>query len=91
MKYLEAICEIGPRMSATDGMAAQVKLITKHFENLGLKVEPQTFSAKQVTRKDAVTMTNLIVRFGADKDRRVILCSHYDTRPIADQEPDLGA
>ncbi len=33
-------------------------------------------------------MTNLIVSFFPDRERRVILCSHYDTRPIADQEPD---
>jgi glutaminyl-peptide cyclotransferase len=88
MKYLEAICDIGPRMSATAGMAAQIKLVTKHYEDLGFKVETQTFSAKQITRKEAVTMTNLIIRFFPEKERRVILCSHYDTRPIADQEPD---
>ena len=33
-------------------------------------------------------MTNLIVSFHPKKERRVILCSHYDTRPIADQEED---
>lgn len=33
-------------------------------------------------------MTNLIVSFYPDFPRRVILCCHYDTRPIADQEPD---
>ncbi|MFO0968336.1 MAG: M28 family peptidase [Gemmataceae bacterium] len=32
-------------------------------------------------------MTNIIVSFRSEKKRRVILCSHYDTRPIADQEP----
>ena len=32
-------------------------------------------------------MANLIVSWHPDKTRRVILCSHYDTRPIADQEP----
>jgi hypothetical protein len=88
MKYLEAICDIGPRQCGTAGMRQQIKLLTKHFEDLGLKVEMQTFSAKQVSRKEAVEMTNLIVRFFPDRQQRVILCSHYDTRPIADQEPD---
>ena len=32
-------------------------------------------------------MANIIVSWNPDKPRRVILCSHYDTRPIADQEP----
>src|SRR4029079_17247170 len=31
-------------------------------------------------------MVNLIISWNADKPRRVVLCSHYDTRPIADQE-----
>src|SRR5262245_22198943 len=35
MSYLEAVCDIGPRMSGTVGMAKQQQLITKHFEKLG--------------------------------------------------------
>jgi glutaminyl-peptide cyclotransferase len=33
-------------------------------------------------------MANLIVSWHPERKRRVILCSHYDTRPIADQERD---
>jgi glutaminyl-peptide cyclotransferase len=88
MKYLEAICDIGPRQSGTPGMRKQIELITKHFEDLGFKVEVQTFNAKQVTRANEVEMKNLVIKFWPERDRRVILCSHYDTRPIADQEPD---
>ncbi|MBI3410202.1 MAG: M28 family peptidase [Planctomycetes bacterium] len=88
MSYIQAICDIGPRMSATPGMRKQQDLIRKHFESLGLKVESQTYSAKQISRARAVDMTNLIVKFNPEKSRRIILCSHYDTRPIADQEPD---
>jgi glutaminyl-peptide cyclotransferase len=88
MKYLEQICAIGPRMSGTPGMRQQQELIRKHFEGLKGKVEAQTFSAKQVSRAEPVEMTNLIVSWHPDRKRRVILCSHYDTRPIADQEPD---
>lgn len=88
MKYLEAVCDIGPRMSGTPGMAKQQQLIKKHFEDLGAKVTEQNFLAKQVTRKEQVAMTNLIVSWHPDRQKRVILCTHYDTRPIADQEPD---
>jgi hypothetical protein len=88
MGYLQAICDIGPRLSGTAGMRKQQELIRKHFEALGARVEAQTFEAKQVSRQNAVEMTNLIVRWDPDKKRRVILCCHYDTRPIADQEPD---
>src|SRR5436189_75805 len=32
-------------------------------------------------------MANMVISYHPDRTRRVILCSHYDTRPIADQEP----
>jgi glutaminyl-peptide cyclotransferase len=88
MGYLKAVCAIGPRMSGTEGMRKQQQLLRKHFEDLGLKVTMQNFRAKQVTVKDEINMTNMIVCFAPEKTKRVILCSHYDTRPIADQEDD---
>ena len=69
-------------------MKKQQELIKKHFEDLGAKVQFQNFNAKQNSVKGKIEMTNIIVSFQPDKKRRVILCSHYDTRPIADQEPD---
>ncbi len=86
--YLEDICAIGPRMSATAGMQRQQELLRKHFQDLGGKVQMQTFMARQVSRPTPVEMANLIVSWQPQRPRRVILCSHYDTRPIADQEPD---
>lgn len=88
MKYLKAICDIGPRMSGTEGMDKQQALIKKHFEDLGYKVIEQKFNAKQISKPAPIEMTNLIISFFPEKKRRVILCCHYDTRPIADQEPD---
>lgn len=86
--YLEEICKIGPRISGTEGMKKQQDLLVKHFEGLGAKVTRQTFIARQVSRREPVEMTNLIISWHPDRQRRVLLCSHYDTRPIADQEDD---
>lgn len=88
LAHLEEICKIGPRISGTEGMKKQQEMLKKHFEDLGAKVEFQKFSVRQVSRRAAVEMANMIVTWHPDKDRRVILCSHYDTRPIADQEPE---
>ncbi len=87
--YLHEVCKIGPRISGEPGMAKQQELLKKHFEALGGKVQMQEFKATQVSRpKQPVDMANMIVSWFPDRKRRVILCSHYDTRPIADQEPD---
>ncbi len=88
MKYLEDICAIGPRISGSTGMKKQQELLIKHFEGFGAKVHKQEFTARQLSRPAPVDMTNLIVSWHPERKRRVILCSHYDTRPIADQEPD---
>jgi glutaminyl-peptide cyclotransferase len=86
MEYLKEICKIGPRMSGTEGMKKQQEYMRKHFEKLGGKVTMQNFTGVQ-NGKPPVEMANMIVSWGPDTDRRIILCSHYDTRPIADQEP----
>jgi hypothetical protein len=88
MGYLEAICKIGPRISGTEGMQKQQELIEKHFKDLGAKVRYQKFNASQTSRRRPVEMANMIVSWNPDRERRVIFCSHYDTRPIADQEDD---
>ncbi len=88
MGHLEAICAIGPRISGTEGMRKQQELIEKHFKNLGAEVEYQKFTFRQVSRRQPTEMANLIVSWHPARERRVILCSHYDTRPIADQEDD---
>ncbi|VTT99092.1 Putative aminopeptidase OS=Singulisphaera acidiphila (strain ATCC BAA-1392 / DSM 18658 / VKM B-2454 / MOB10) GN=Sinac_5126 PE=4 SV=1: Peptidase_M28 [Gemmataceae bacterium] len=86
LKYLKQLCDIGPRISASDGMKKQQEILEKHFKDLGATVTRQEFKAKQRSRKNPVEMVNLIVTWHPDKARRVVLTTHYDTRPIADQE-----
>src|SRR5579862_2321331 len=86
MGYLNDICKIGPRISGSDGMKKQQELLQKHFEDKGGKVTWQKFTAKQADAREPTEMANMIVSWQPEKQRRVIICSHYDTRPIADEE-----
>ena len=88
MKHVKDLCAIGPRISGTDGMKKQQELIIKHFEASGAKLVKQEFDGKQVSQRQAVPMTNLIFQWNPDKARRVLICTHYDTRPHADEETD---
>jgi hypothetical protein len=88
MGYLEALCKIGPRISGTEGMKKQQELLEKHFKEHGAQIDWQRFSATQRSVRKGVDMANLIASWYPDRERRVILCSHYDTRPLADQEHD---
>jgi glutaminyl-peptide cyclotransferase len=89
MGYLDDICKLGPHMSGTESMKKQQDLIKKHFEAQGATVAFQEFSARQVSQRKPVDMANLIASWHPERTRRVILCSHYDTRPIADQEENI--
>src|SRR5262249_1002384 len=88
MGYLKDICDLGPRQCGSRGMKRQQELLRKHFEALGGTVAEQNFTGRQRSTGREVGMTNLIVSWHPERMKRVILCSHYDTRPIADQEPD---
>ncbi len=88
LKYLKQLCDLGPRVSGTDGMARQQELVTKHFEGLGAKVARQEFRARQRSRREPVAMANLVASWFPDRKKRVLLCTHYDTRPAAHEEPD---
>ncbi len=88
--YLEALCKIGPRISGSEGMKKQQQMLEKHFKDHGGKIVWQRFTATQRSdpRRQQVPMANLVVSWHPERERRVLLCSHYDTRPLADQERD---
>jgi hypothetical protein len=86
--YIKQICDLGPRLSGTDAMTKQQELIQKHLEGQGAKVEMQKFTARQRSQPQSVAMANLIARWYPERAHRILLAAHYDTRPIADREPD---
>ena len=85
--YLERICAIGRRVSASKGMGQQIEFLTDHFSQLGGQVEQQRFKARDPSTGKMVELTNLIVRWNPDRDERLLLCCHYDTRPFPDSDP----
>jgi hypothetical protein len=86
LKYLKQLCDIGPRISGSEGMKRQQEIIEKHFKDLGATVTRQEFKARQVSQKSDTPMVNIVVSWHPEKQRRILFCCHYDTRPIADQE-----
>ena len=66
--WLEAICEIGPRMSTSTGMASQQKMLQKHFESLGAQVGYQNFNVRDPRTGGQAALSNLVVRFHPTAD-----------------------
>src|SRR5690606_24535158 len=86
-EYLKEICDLGPRPSASPGMAAQQKLLIDHFQKLGGKVKLQQFRIRHPLNGSEVRMANLMVSWHPERKNRILLCAHYDTRPFPDRDP----
>ena len=86
-EYLTQLCELGPRVSDTPAMQTQQKLLAEHFQKLGGKVSWQKFRIRHPETGNPVSMANLIVQWRPELKQRIMLCTHFDTRPYPDQDP----
>jgi len=87
--FLKRICDLGPRVSGSEAMRQQQKMLARHFSRLGGKVRFQRFSTiHPLPSKNAaeVPLANLIVEWHPNRRERVIVCAHYDTRPYPDRD-----
>ena len=90
-KYLQQICDLGSRRSGSPGMLKQQELLEQHFADAGGKVARQGFRVRHPQTGAAVDMANLIVEWHPERSERVLLCTHYDTRPFPDRDPSQSA
>ena len=84
--YLKDICKIGHRVSGSDGMIQQQRLLVKHFQSLSADMKAQRFDVAHPVKGTPVRMTNLVVSFDPKATERILICCHYDTRPYPDQD-----
>ncbi len=84
--YLKKLCDIGPRPSGSAAMAAQQKLLAEHFKKLGGQVNFQNFNVRDPRDGSPVAMANIIIGWHPERKERILLCTHYDTRPFPDRD-----
>lgn len=85
--YLQQICELGPRPSATPAMAQQQQILQDFFTSHGAEVRLQPFATRHPETGEAVELANLIASWHPERPKRFLLCAHYDTRPFPDRDP----
>lgn len=75
-----AQCDFGPRPPGSEALRQAGNYIVDELEDQGWTVEEQTFEYQ------GVTVRNLIGRKG--EGAPIIVGAHYDTRAVADRDPD---
>ena len=89
-ELLESQVRLGVRAPGTPGHAACIELIRDHLARLGLRPTLQTWSVPlSLVPSGKVGLCNLLVRIpGREPGPCTLLGTHFDTRWIADREPD---
>jgi len=77
----------GPRVPGTEGHARQLEWMVEQLRELADTVFLDEFEHVS-TSGERLDLTNVIARFGRETDRRLLLLTHWDTRPEADQSRD---
>lgn len=83
--YIQAQVDFGPRHMNSKGHEACAAFLIQEAERFADTVYVQRFDAKG---HDGATLksTNIIATFNPQATSRILLCSHWDSRPWADQD-----
>ena len=83
--FVEKQLSFGPRVPNTGGHLACADWLVKTFESYGAKVSTQP-AVVQAYNGTPLNMVNIIAVYAPEKQRRVLLSAHWDSRPVADED-----
>ena len=87
-EYLEELCEFGPRNPGGKGYFETIELIRRVGKKYADRFVEKPFLVR-ISEEKNIRMLNLELQFTGTKGGAPILIgSHFDTRPFADQEKD---
>ena len=86
--YLKKICEIGPRIAGSEANTPPAEDGRRPLHQDGRQGPRAALSAEHPLTGERVDMANLIGSWHPERDQRVVIGAHYDTRPHPDQETD---
>lgn len=85
--YIENQVAFGPRVPGSQAHQDCAKWITAKLKTLAPKVEVQGGSMKAMDGK-TLSIRNIIASFNPEAAERIMLTTHWDSRPWADEDPD---
>ena len=88
MQYIEKQCSFGPRVPGTEPWRVCGDSIVAWFSAFGLQMDEQltTVVAYDGTK---LPCRNITASLNPNNPDRILLCAHWDSRPWADNDPNL--
>lgn len=83
--YVQKQVDFGPRVPNTDAHLACAKWLVDKFNSFNLKTSTQAFKATMYTGK-VLNGQNIIASYNPNAKKRILLCAHWDTRFMGDQD-----
>ena len=91
MVHVERQVGFGPRIPGSPAHDRAVRYLARTLERYGARVSLQSFEVDDPYGVKPLRLINIVGSFAPERKRRLMLCSHYDSRPWADQEADSSA
>ncbi len=88
-QFIETQLAFGPRVPETPEHAACAAFLQEKFVDYGADVIMQVGKMKAYHGR-TMNLVNIIAQFQPDNPKRVMLCAHWDTRHVADYDPDVS-
>ena len=85
--FIEKQVAFGPRVPNTIAHDSCANYLVEKLESYGAEIIVQEADAKAFNGA-ILNMKNIIAQFSPEKEKRILLCAHWDTRPFADKEQD---
>ena len=85
--YTKNQVDFGPRVPGTLAHEACGNYLTAELKRFGATVVEQEADLK-LYNGNIIRARNIIGSFQPENKNRILLCSHWDTRPFADRDPD---
>lgn len=83
--FVQKQVSFGPRVPNTDPHKKTAAWLEAKFKSYGAQVYVQSFRAPTATG-EVVDLTNIVASFNPEKQKRILLGAHWDTRPFADKD-----
>ena len=74
--YIQALQDIGPRVTGTSGTEEAARYITAHFQSLGLTVREDPWEYRDY---EDVNIEAILPGVNRSSNRVFVICAHYDT------------